>query len=214
MRVLTLVVAITVVFISNYSLADVPLLTDAAPKHYPLIFSAGGDETMGLSYDANGAGSYGVLTGTIYSAAYRAGPTEEESFDLYDGYFSVSVVIDPNSGRGISGTMDLSGDPSGTLEDLFHSTTLTAFGQPVTPGSNLILFQFAQDGAGMLPEDGGTIQIILTDPSFNGSFASDFTHSAGTVYSDTYYLPEPISAALIALGGLPILRRRKRGINR
>ena len=178
-------------------------------EHYPRLFS----DDVTVTYDQDGGpGGKGLLTATGYSwDLYEyEGDTTHPILDN-DSAFTLTTVIEPDTGGEISGTLNVTGDTYGSLETLFNSANLVGFG---FGGDDLFEFLFVQQGDG-LPDEGDYIGVIMyanltefdedNPPVFN---AGDFVNP-GNGQSNTFYLPEPASATLLVLAGLGILRRRR-----
>jgi len=173
-------------------------------QHYPLVYSGG----IYVSYDPAGAGGgqYGLLTASGWPLELNS--DETTTVNLWDGVFELEAVIDPSTGEGLSGTLTVTGDPDGYLEDLFYSTNLLGFG---SSADDKFEFLFQQQGD-MLAGDGDVVGVILwawsidefLEPVFNIPFENNYNGEA-----DTFYLPEPSSCALFAVIGLGLIRRRR-----
>ena len=142
---------------------------------------------------------------------------EDEFIDQYlYGYFELSVEI-TTAGVAVNGAeTSLSvtdEDLDYNLIPLFTSTNLTGFG---SGAEDLFEFTFTHEGAG-LPDPGDQIGVILSgwsidefndpnDPVFNIDFDNNYNG-----VSNTFYMPEPTSIALLSVAGIgAVLRKRKR----
>jgi hypothetical protein len=170
-------------------------------------------------------GDTGKFTSSGFST-WRYDPPAGASTRI-DGDFKLSVELNQD-GTIVPGTGSLEVtsnylDPLNTV--LFKSTDITGFG---FGAHDLFEFTFTQDAGGppsVIPDPGDPIGIILpaesipdfdvnTDPYFTISFANYDVSDPFDIplgYSNTFYMPEPGAAVLLAVAGLGILRRRRRG---
>jgi len=201
-------------------------LLDLSPTHYPLVYS----NAITINYydltdparppEATPGKGYFVASG--WSAQYT---TDRLGFgpvvDLEHGSFTLTAVIDPNTGAAESGTLyvtgdpngdiPIPGDPSGTMVDMFQSARLTAFAYD--PLVDKFEFIFLQDGAGMQADPNEPVGVILSGYSINGNNSYDFTQSFVNNYngdSYTYFLPEPSAAVLLSVAAVGLIRRRRK----
>ncbi|MCK4602509.1 MAG: PEP-CTERM sorting domain-containing protein, partial [Phycisphaerae bacterium] len=182
-------------------------LLNLSIEHYPRTYSL----DIQVTYDPDaGPDGNGLLTADGWPWEHYE-DADDGVYDIWNGVFDLDVVIDPTTGQAVSGTLNVTGDPYGSLETLFYSTTLTQFG---CGGDDLFEFVFTQEGAGIPPE-GAPIGIILSAVSItefdenNEPVFDTYFDNNGNGYSNTFYLPEPSSAVLLALVGLGLLRRRR-----
>jgi len=203
------VVCVCLLFVAS-SPASATLL-GLTPPHYPEAHSI----SISVAYDADGGGGgYGLLTagdGIFNGYTELVNTSSTTTIWLWDGFFQLTAVIDSN-GVGQSGTLSVTGDLDGmNTVTLFSSTHLLDFG---SGADDLFEFLFRQDGdtdLGVL--DGDTIGVVLdareidfgiSTPVFNSDWSGD-----GQALSDTFYFPEPTTLALLMLGGVSLIRRRR-----
>jgi len=191
--------------------AVLPVITQAAPlglfrNHYPLVVS----DWISISYDPNdpNGGGNGVFVASGYSNVVNI--SEGNSHPANFGTFALTAVIVPSSGEELSGTLlvtELDGYSNPTT--LFSSSTIKDFG---FCAEDMFEFLFTQEDGTLAPL-GATLGIILdgrnaigefSEPRFDISFSGD-----GSATSDSFYIPEPAGVALLTLGGLGLLRRRR-----
>jgi len=183
-------------------------LLNLTVEHYPRVYST----FVQVDYDPAGAGANGLLEASGWTWDLYEDETSM-SWPIYSGEFLLSVEIDKATGQGVSGSLDVTGDPYGPLETLFYSTTLTAFGYG---GDDLFECLFTQEGSG-LPPVGEPIGIIMNAVSIDDLIFSEGVEpgwdvafsNGGDGYSNAFYLPEPSSMALLGLAGLGLISRRR-----
>jgi len=182
-------------------------LLNLSLEHYPRVYST----FVQVDYDPAGAGANGLLTASGWTWDLYEDATQA-SWPIYAGDFLLSVEIDPATGQAVSGSLDVTGDPYGSLETLFYSNNLTAFGYG---GDDLIECLFLQEGSG-LPPEGALVGIIMNavsidDLVFSEGVVPDWDvafSNTGNGYSNTFYLPEPSSVVLLGLAGFGVISRR------
>jgi len=131
------------------------------------------------------------------------------------GDFTLIVDIDPATGAGLSGSLELTEDYL-TGVQVFYSQTLTGFGFGTEATDDILEFTFTQEGD-MLAPDGEPVGVILSvvGASAPWDWMSPFDNliggqpGTGDAYSDTFYLPEPSMAAMLGLGSVLLLSRRR-----
>jgi len=188
-------------------------LIDLDIEHLPRLYAL----DVQVDYDADGGGGgMGLLTAEGLSwDLYQ--PPAGDAVEMWAGVFDLSAVIDPVTDTVVSATLYVSGDPDFVEVPLFTSATLTPWRPNFGFGGNdLLEFIFEQEGPG-LPPEGEQIGVIINGVSISDAifaegvlptFAEDF-HNSGNGYSDTFFLPEPATAAFLALGALALRRRRR-----
>jgi len=186
-------------------------------EHYPRVYS----NAVQVDYDADGGGGGGGCTlGLLTASGWTYDLYEEnadDSLPLYAGDFLLEVVIDPLTDTAVSGTLSVTGDPYGPLQNMFSSSTLKTWQPFGFGGDDLFEFQFIQDSTPGLPPEDEVLGIILSGVGIpNDIFAEgvlptfdvDFSNT-GNGYSNTFWLPEPSTAVMLGLGALGFMRRRR-----
>ena len=125
------------------------------------------------------------------------------------GSFVLNATIDGN-GNAIAGSLSIAGQiqtsplvPSGVL----LTGNLIGFGFR-TQGGGPLEFRFSVTGGSAASSFGTTIGTILSQNGFTGSFNQNFHANSGL--SDTAPIPEPGSALLLLLAGVPIVAQKLR----
>lgn len=195
-------------------------LMDMNIEHYPRLYTI----NVQVTYDPNAiAGPNGLLTASGWSWDFY--DAVSSSIPMNVGDFDLSVVVDPN-GVGVSGSLSVTGDLTTmyVAEDLFTSSNLVEFAYG---GDDLFHVLFKQDpNVPGVSTSNETLGVILSGVSIdNAIFGTDpntqvysqpawgdqdFENGAGG-YSNTFYIPEPCTALVLAAGGVFIHRRRRRG---
>ena len=197
-------------------------LMDMTYDHDPRLYAT----NVNLAFDPNGAaGDNGLLTASGWSWDFFNKEEPNDTVALSLGDFTLSVIIDPN-GVGVSGWLEVTGDLTtyDVEEQLFDSNELVDFAYG---GDDVFHFQFYQNPniSGIAPAN-ALLGVILSGVSIpNDIFGTDpntqvysqpawgdqdFENGAGG-YSNTFYIPEPCTALVLAAGGVFIHRRRRRG---
>ncbi|MCY2928656.1 MAG: PEP-CTERM sorting domain-containing protein [Planctomycetota bacterium] len=119
-----------------------------------------------------------------------------------------------NAGGLVSGTLTLNGivpQLTGAVAANLLTANLTAFGFSGSGASTVFEFKGAVTGGTYAASFGSQIGVILNPgtTTYAGNFNGNFTGSTGTVDIFTI-VPEPCTLAVAGLGGLALLRRRRR----
>jgi len=179
-------------------------LLNLSRDHYPRVYTG----SILVTYDADGAGDKGLLIAEGWPM--QVDSSDIDTVDLWDGIFYLECVIDPATGTAESGILEITGDLDGVnTVTLIESTILTAFG---SGAEDLFEFTFTQEGTTPLVPDGHTVGVILDGREvFEFSvpdFSSDFTND-GWGNAESFFMPEPTTMAIVGLGVIGILRRRR-----
>jgi len=193
------------------------------PQGLPDIYS----HTIYVNYDYDAASSSGVLTATGTARQINLPPTS----DIWAGAGSFELSVRVSDGGAvlggtdedlkIQGHLDLNGDmtedpgePVGTL----LTGRVTQFGFP-DAGGDPLEFVFTVTGGQIADLYGGAGSlggVTLWQSGFGGSLTTDFNNAMipgvafGIGVSDTYVVPEPITALVaVPIGFLFRLARRR-----
>lgn len=156
----------------------------------------------------------GTFTATGFAEHLRTDPTDgSNARNLNSGNFILHGTFNL-SGNNISSIsssdVTISGTPSGgSNTTYFHSTHLAS----ITPSGDTLTFHYT-NGDNTYP---GSFDVILHANSTYtfADFGHAFNNSTnGGAFSDTQSVPEPASLAVLGLGGLVMLRRRRAGAAR
>jgi hypothetical protein len=178
---------------------------------YPIVKS----NWIPVSYDADGRGANGLLKAEIgYPNDAQLSPTQYIPYLGDNSSFALEAEV-THAGQGVNGTLMITGDLTGGLNavPLFSSTSLIGFG---FGGDDLFEFIFTQKAGvptALLPA-GRQIGIILDARQINAggawNFNADFSGPAGGAYADAgAAVAEPSTCALVVLGALGLIRRRR-----
>ncbi|NQU75378.1 MAG: hypothetical protein HQ546_03555 [Planctomycetes bacterium] len=185
-------------------------LLNLSLSHYPRLYGGAAQVTY---VPPAVPGETGVLT--VVGQSWEIYEDENGTTTwLYAGDLTLEAVIDPGTAQAVSGSLSVTGDPQGFLEDLFSSAQLTQFG---FGGNDLFEFVFIQAGQG-IPLDGEAIGVIVSGVSIDDSIFSEgnlpafdiYFANNGNGYTNTFYLPEPTCAAFLMLAACGAVRRRRR----
>jgi MYXO-CTERM domain-containing protein len=233
MRVLVALLALAACSLLVVFSAQATPLLDLTISHFPRVYATDVHVKYvadGASVDANLLAGQGLLTveGTPWTLYEEGGP--EEGVDINEGVFSIRAVIDRATTAAVGGQMEITGDPvmvdsgdpySGVLRGLFYSTTfkLLPGGTPAfgAGGNDTLDFIFVQEGTPSLAPESASVGIKIYGESVPDSlfseanpptFQVDFENlSDGS--GNAFYLPEPASLSVLALGAIALLRRRR-----
>jgi hypothetical protein len=161
-----------------------------------------------VQYTLTGADT-GHLLAYGCPTTYNDGPESTVTLNPYYSYFELNLDL-YTSGEPIGGSLTLSGatDNNPTPPVLFYSTLLNAFGYGADDKFECIL---TQEGPGV-PQEGDLIGVILIGTSIPGDPDTWFTDAFNNNYNgqaDVFYLPEPATLVVLAIGALGLLGRRK-----
>lgn len=209
-RTLCLIVAVLFSTAASTFAAPLNLSVD-----YPLVTA----DFLSVSYDADGAGANGLLTGTAFTTNYNLDGSGSVGLSQF-GDFTVSIVINPATGFGISGSLLMTGDINNDTanEVLFSSNTLTDFGFGI---DDKFEATFRSDGTGSLAGSSGSQFSVILDArqisQFNGPIEPFFTHDFGPstglkadVFVGPRLVPLPAAAWLAMPGILAVIARTRR----
>jgi len=191
-------------------------LLDLNRLHYPLVYAG----AIQVDYYPNaGSTGEGLLTGvkSVTNPLVTVQLTDSDPGTTYMGSFSLQLEV--VSGGADDGMIVAGGShqlrvaykptPMSPEQVAFYSTTPLAFGYGP---EDKFEFKFLQQGTTPLADDGETVAVILpanSIPNFSyPSFGSEF-HNNANGESNTFLLPEPGTCALMALGVMAALRRRR-----
>lgn len=201
-----------------------PLL-NLTTDHWPLVYAAY------LQADYYGAGHPSntlvnsategqlVLSATVMQYT----PDVGESPVSITGSFLIELAVNPLTGEGLGGKLEVSGTdfylnplPGLPTDDIFYSTTLTAFGSGM---EDKFEFCFVQEGTGMLAPDAEPIGVIVdarpiedfNDPDSPVFNVYEWDNGYGlTANAHTFYMPEPTTMIVLGVAGAGIVLRRRR----
>ena len=164
-------------------------------ENYPIIDSM----MIRVSYDPVGNGDMGLLTARGWANTYME--YKDSSPVLLYGSFTLSAVINPVTGNAISGELN--------VNSMFYSFALDAFGYKA---EDTFEFVFTQVGERGVIHDFAKVGVILYAQSINEFNTPRFdqafqNNNDGSSY--TFLVPEPATMALLAIGAIAILRKRK-----
>jgi hypothetical protein len=180
---------------------------------YPLITA----DFLTARYDNDGAGANGKFTATAWTDNWN--PNGSGSVGLNTlGDFNLEIVIVPDDGQAVSGTLYMTGDSNNDLvsELLVKSGKILAFGFGI---DDKFEAKFEQEDGTLAPA-GAVIGLIINAqhiPAFGplGSpvmpyFTIDFsTATTGLRKVDLFVMPEPATVWL-TVSGLIVLAVRRR----
>jgi len=185
--------------------------------HYPLVYAG----NVSVNYDADGGAGGGLLTasGTPFITLQL---DDSDSGTSYFGSFALMLELvsgGDNDGSIVPGgqqSLNITYKPDGFMgasETIFSSTKATAFGFWY---EDKFEFLFTQNVDTEFVDAGEPVGVIVTAnsiPDFNEPdipvFTDDFSNGLGGE-SNTFYLPEPGTAVLMAVGAVAVFRRRRR----
>lgn len=220
-RLFSAVLALVVCALAGAAQAEIlnPPLT---VPHYPWVYSI----QVEVNYDA--------VTGEFSAVGipWDFNVSDTETLAIYDeavepytwATFSLTATIS-STGQASGAELTVTGDYNGTFETLFHSTDLQQFGFDKSFGYDFAAdkfeFVFAQGADATLGTAGEPVAVYVhgagshtpsgqAPTDWSTSFTNKSANGAVNGYSDTYYMPEPSMSAVLALGGLLFLRRRRR----
>lgn len=188
-------------------------------EHYPRVFSTFLPVTYGVATGDLTIGDYTIMD--VYTS--QTGTVELQSEDCR---FYLTAHYNATAGAFDGGTLLIEGDydddgqAGGSARTLFESTSLTDYWYGET---DLFKFLFSGTVVSPLLAQTGAVDIgviiearnLSTGTAYNSSkiisapaFDVDFTGD-GNAYSNTFSLPEPGTLALVALGAISLIRRRR-----
>ncbi len=182
------------------------------PAHYPWVKSSGGY----IEYDAATGRldiqSYPELL-NLDSSNFVNLPYESENGSLFELHVKIdpvtkTVSLNPDAPAAMyysSHALYVTGGTDSTIGDIFQSDRPVEFDYNQT-NLGQISFRFRQDGDMVAPNDGNIVVHV-----YAGNFPTDFSDSfsQSVDYSDIFFLPEPATLSLLALGSLVVMRRRR-----